>query len=138
MRAATLLPHLPHLRAAPRAFRCCAQTMQTNYVNPNHASGGSEKIKKELVIEGVWRRFNWGLSTGAGCCCHLQRSRQPVACGSGDPGAPASADPGFRCHLGKIRSIGGLPTLPHTPANPLFFSTISSSASDGIQGLAKK
>lgn len=49
---------------------------------------GKKKKKNKLVIEGVWRRFNWGQSTGAGCCCHLQRSPQPVACGSGDPGLP--------------------------------------------------
>lgn len=90
-----------------RAATCCStipppcSTPRVQMLHPNRANkltliqtlqGREEGVKKErnkkLVIEGVWRRFNWGQSPGAGCCCHLQRSRQPVPRGSGVPRTP--------------------------------------------------
>lgn len=60
---------------------------RTNTIYPNPA----RKIKNKPVIEAIWRRFNWGQTTGAGCCCHLQRSLQAVTVAPGETTATVAA-----------------------------------------------
>lgn len=84
--------------STPHACRRCTQTVQTNTIYPNPA----RKIKNKPVIEAIWRRFNWGQTTGAGCCCHLQRFLQAVTAAPGGPGPRSLLSEG-RCCWGRTR-----------------------------------
>lgn len=115
------------------ACRRCTQTIQTNTIYPNPA----RKIKNKPVIEAIWRRFNWGQTTGAGCCCHLQRFLQAVTAAPGGPGPRSLLSEG-RCCWGRTRDASWVPCLPvgtlHTRCCP---GTIHCSTSDRTEQLAK-
>lgn len=86
--------------------RLLAPSSAQHPVHPSHLNkcylpNPTRKIKNKTVIEAVWRRFNWGQATRAGCCCHLQRSPRAVAAAPGGPRAPDPALGGSQALAGQ-------------------------------------